>query len=67
MGGWGGVGDSIDLIFSPTYTDMYFYLPNGRLCEEAQEISGISTPICLCGLVAGGFVGFVGVCVVVRL
>ena len=28
-GGWGGVGDIIGLIFSPTYAFMYFCLPNG--------------------------------------
>ena len=27
--GWGGVGGTIGLIFSPTYTYMYFCLPNG--------------------------------------
>ena len=29
VAGWGSVGDTIGLIFSPTYADMYFYLPNG--------------------------------------
>ena len=28
-GGWGGVGGTIGLIFSLTYTYMYFCLPNG--------------------------------------
>ena len=27
--GWGSVGGTIGLIFSPTYTCMYFCLPNG--------------------------------------
>ena len=29
----------------------------GRLCRRAHEISGIPTPICLGGWVAGGFMG----------
>ena len=36
----------------------------GRLCGGAHEISGIKTPLFLCGWVGGGRVGWVigGVC-----
>ena len=32
----------------------------GRLCGGAHEISGIPAPLCLCGWVVGGHIGWVG-------
>ena len=32
----------------------------GRLCGGVHEISGIKAPLFLCGMVVGGFLGWVG-------
>ena len=58
--GLGSVGGTIGLIFSPTYTYMYFRLQIGRLCEGAHKIPGIPAPLWICGWVGGGFRGRVG-------
>ena len=52
-------GVRVKLNFRDRYRNHIFVYQIGTLCEGAHEISGIPAPLCLCGWVIGGFMGWV--------
>ena len=50
-------------IFITDISRWVFVYRMSRLCGGAHEMSGIPAPLWLCGWVVGGFMGWVGECV----